>query len=167
MAPLFQKYAEDYGLDWQLVVAQAYQESRLDQKVRSHAGAVGVMQLLPTTAAHIGISDIDQLENNVHGGVKYMRYVMDNFLDDESLEPLERHYLALAGYNAGPNRIKRLRAETAKKGLDPNQWFDNVEVVVARRVGSEPVRYVGNIVKYYVAYQNLLEDDSTPAVAAR
>ncbi len=165
MSPLFRKYSERYGFDWRLVAAQAYQESALDQSRRSRAGAVGVMQLLPSTAAYVGVSDIDQLENNIHAGVKYLRYLVDRYFEDESLGLRDQHLLALAAYNAGPTRIKRLRGETARKGLDPNVWFDNVEVVVARNVGSETVRYVSNIIKYYVAYGLLIDDSptSTPA----
>ena len=151
-----------YNFDWRLVAAQAYQESALKQDLRSHAGAIGVMQLMPIAAKQVGISDIDVLENNIHAGVKYMRYIVDHYLDDDSLDPTEQHLLALAAYNAGPTRIKRLRALTERKGLDPNVWFDNVEIVVARNVGIEPVRYVSNIVKFYVAYGALIESSAMP-----
>ena len=157
----FQKYGDLYEFDWVLLAAQGYQESRLEQSTRSRAGAIGVMQLMPTAAKQVGIQKIDDLENNVHAGTKYMRHLVDHYFDDPSLSPEERHMLALAAYNAGPTRIKKLRQETAAKGLDPNVWFDNVEVVVARRVGSEPVRYVSNIVKYYYAYKLLLESRQT------
>jgi membrane-bound lytic murein transglycosylase MltF len=62
----------------------------------------------------------------------------------------------MAGYNAGPNRVNRLRREAARRGLDPNVWFNNVELVVAAKVGSEPVRYVSNIYRYYIAYKRAL-----------
>jgi membrane-bound lytic murein transglycosylase MltF len=152
---LFRKYGERYDIDSMLLAAQGYQESKLDQRTRSRAGAVGVMQLMPIAAKQVGITDIDDLENNIHAGAKYLRYLIDHYFHDESLTKHEKHLLALAAYNAGPTRIKRLRKETASKGLDPNRWFDNVEVVVARKVGSEPVRYVANIVKYYLAYKLL------------
>lgn len=150
---LFKKYGERYDIDWVLLAAQGYQESKLDQKTRSRAGAVGVMQLMPAAAKQVGITEIHDLENNIHAGAKYLRYLIDHYFDDESLTRHQKHLLALASYNAGPTRIKRLRQETASKGLDPDVWFDNVEVVVARKVGSEPVRYVSNIVKYYLAYR--------------
>jgi membrane-bound lytic murein transglycosylase MltF len=153
MEALFKEYGERYSIDWLLLAAQAYQGSRLDQSKRSRRGAVGVMQLMPAAAKQVGISGIDQLENNIHAGVKYMRHIMDHYLADEGLDPTQRSLLALAGYNAGPSRIKRLRHKAKKAGLDPNVWFDNVEVVTARAIGSEPVRYVGNIAKYYVAYK--------------
>ena len=157
MADLFRSYAERYDLDWLLIAAQAYQESRLDQSQRSRAGAIGVMQLLPSTAREIGIGDIDDLENNIHAGVKYLRHVMDTYLDDDAIDPVQRQLLALAAYNAGPSRIRQLRRKAEAAGLDPDVWFQNVEVLAARHVGAEPVRYVGNIVKYYVAYRLLAQ----------
>jgi len=153
MTGLFRKYGEQYSIDWLFIAAQGYQESRLDQKKRSRRGAVGVMQLMPAAAKQVGVTDIDKLENNIHAGVKYMRHIMDDYLADEALDPGQRAMLALAAYNAGPSRIKRLRRKAEKAGLDPNVWFDNVEVVTAREVGSETVRYVSNVAKYYVAYK--------------
>ncbi len=160
MAELFRKYGEQYDVDWRLVAAQAYQESGLDPSTRSRAGAVGVMQLLPNTARSVGFTDIDDPDSNIHAGVKYLRHIMDTYFADPELDPMQRHLLALAAYNAGPTRVSKLRREAEQKGLDPDIWFDNVEVVVARRVGSETVRYVSNIVKYYVAYRLALPDDS-------
>ena len=138
------------------MAAQAYQESGLDQGKVSGAGAVGVMQLLPSTAAshEVGIPNIDELEANIHAGIKYLHVLCeDRYFDEPGIDgPRTAHLFAFAGYNAGPNRIQRLRREAADRGLDPNVWFDNVEMVVAERVGSEPVKYVANIYKYYVAY---------------
>jgi membrane-bound lytic murein transglycosylase MltF len=157
MADLFRLYAERYDLDWLLIAAQAYQESRLDQSQRSRAGAVGVMQLLPSTAREIGIGGIDDVENNIHAGVKYLRHVMDTYLDDDAIDPVQRQLLALAAYNAGPSRIRQLRRKAGAAGLDPDVWFQNIEVLAARHIGAEPVRYVSNIMKYYVAYRLLAQ----------
>ncbi|MDP2470357.1 MAG: transporter substrate-binding domain-containing protein [Candidatus Palauibacterales bacterium] len=152
MQELFQHYAGQYDFDWLMVAAQAYQESRLDQSVRSHVGAIGVMQVLPSTADQVGIQGIEELEPNIHAGVKYLRYLQDQYFADLPLDARNRHLFAFAAYNAGPNRILRLRQTARRLGLDPNQWFGNVEVVAAKEVGSETVRYVSNIAKYYVAY---------------
>jgi membrane-bound lytic murein transglycosylase MltF len=154
-APVFQQYAETYDFDWLLLIAQAYQESGLDQSVKSKAGAIGIMQVLPSTAADpsVGIEDISTIENNVHAGTKYMRFMLDNYMNPDELDALNRGLFALASYNAGPNRIARLREKAAAQGYDPNRWFHNVEYVVAQEVGREPVRYVSNIFKYYIAYQ--------------
>lgn len=166
-ARLFQRYAERYDLDWLLVAAQAFQESRLDQDARSSAGAVGVMQLLPATAASppIGISDIEDLEANIHAGVKYLRFLIDRYFDEEDIDRLDRHLLAMAAYNAGPTRVARLRRATAQAGLDPDRWFRNVERVVARQVGAETVRYVSNIFKYYLAYRSIADQLEEKAAA--
>ena len=150
----FRKYAEAYDFDWLMVAAQAYQESRLDQSTVSAAGAVGVMQMLPSTAAAspIGIPDVEELEPNIHAGVKYLRHVVDTYFSDEGIDPLNRMLFGFAAYNAGPTRISRLRRKAAERGLDADRWFHNVELVVAEEVGRETVQYVSNIMKYYVAY---------------
>ena len=155
----FQEYAGQYDFDYLMVAAQGYQESGLDQSVVSRAGAVGVMQLLPTTASDksVGIPDISTAERNIQAGTKYLRYIADHYFDDPAIDELNRTLFAFASYNAGPNRIKRLRGVAAERGYDPNVWFRNVEVVVANEVGREPVKYVRNIFKYYTAY-GLLTD---------
>jgi len=155
----FKKYAAQYDFDWLLLIAQGYQESGLNQKIRSRVGAVGVMQVMPTTAKdkNVGIPDIHKVEPNIHAGVKYLRFLVNQYFDEPGIDKFNRHLFAFAAYNAGPNRISRLRTEAAAKGLDPNKWFNNVELVVAEDVGRETVQYVSNIFKYYVAYKLTLE----------
>jgi membrane-bound lytic murein transglycosylase MltF len=155
----FQKYATQYDFDWLLLVAQGYQESQLDQSTRSPVGAIGVMQVMPTTARDksVGIPDIHLIEPNIHAGVKYLRYLVNEYFDEPGIDFANRHLFAFASYNAGPNRIARLRKEAAAKGLDPNKWFNNVEVMVAEDVGRETVQYVSNIFKYYIAYKLTIE----------
>jgi membrane-bound lytic murein transglycosylase MltF len=154
-AALFQQYADQYDFDWLMLIAQAYQESRLDQDTRSSAGAVGVMQLLPSTAADksVSIEDITGLENNIHAGAKYMRWLRDHYFNDPDMSREEQTLFTFAAYNAGPGKVIRLRKEATEMGLDPNIWFDNVEVVAAKRIGRETVQYVSNIYKYWVAYK--------------
>jgi len=156
---LFRKYGDQFEFDSLMVAAQAYQESGLDQSVVSRAGAIGIMQMLPSTATDksVGIPDISTVENNIHAGTKYLRYIVDHYFDDPEIDEVNRTLFAFASYNAGPNRIRRLRANAAESGYDPNQWFRNVEVVVANEVGREPVRYVSNIFKYYTVYSLLVE----------
>ena len=155
----FQKYATRYDFDWLLLMAQGYQESQLDQKTRSPVGAIGVMQVMPATAKdkNVGIPDIQLVEPNIHAGVKYMRFLVNEYFDEPGIDRVNRHLFAFASYNAGPNRIARLRKQAAAQGLDPNKWFNNVEVVVAEDVGRETVQYVSNIFKYYVAYKLTLD----------
>jgi membrane-bound lytic murein transglycosylase MltF len=137
-----------------MLTALAYQESKLDQSVKSRAGAVGVMQIKPETAAdpNVGMPDIHRLEDNIHAGTKYLGFLRDRYFSDPRIPQLDRHLLTFAAYNAGPARVAKLRAEAAEMGLDPDRWFGNVEVVAARRIGAETVQYVANIAKYYVAY---------------
>jgi membrane-bound lytic murein transglycosylase MltF len=112
------------------------------------------------------VGDIRQLEPNIHAGVKYLRHVENTYFDEPSLDPVVKALFAFASYNAGPNRILSLRKEAARRGLDPDRWFRNVEYVAAEKVGQETVTYVSNIFKYYVAYQ-LVSDAQHARAAAR
>jgi len=156
---LFKKYAGQYGFEWLLVAAQGYQESGLDQSIRSPVGAIGVMQVMPATAKdpNVNIPNIHETAPNIHAGVKYLRFLVDQYFDEPGIDAVNRQLLAFASYNAGPNRIQRLRQVAADEGLDPNKWFGNVELVVAREVGRETVQYVSNIYKYFLAYRLIVE----------
>ncbi len=156
-APLFQRYAERYSLDWMMLFAQAYQESTMKQSARSSRGAMGVMQVLPSTAKAINVAGIGSLENNVHAGTKYMRHMMDTYFDDDSLDENNRVLFTLAAYNAGPTRIAQMRREASRYGLNGNLWFGNVEKIAASRVGPETVQYVKNVSSRYVAYRRAWE----------
>jgi membrane-bound lytic murein transglycosylase MltF len=149
---VFRKYGDRYGLDWMLMAAQGYQESRLDQNARSRVGAIGVMQVMPATGKELKVGDITQLDPNIHAGVKYIRFMIDQYYKGEPMDDLNKGLFAFASYNAGAGRIAGLRKEAAKRGLDPNVWFHNVERVAAEKIGRETVTYVSNIYKYYVAY---------------
>jgi membrane-bound lytic murein transglycosylase MltF len=155
LVDVFQKYGEDYDWDWLMLAAQAYQESGLDQDRRSAAGAVGIMQIRPATAAdpNVAVDNIETVDGNVHAGAKYMRFLADRYFADGDMDELSRWIFSLAAYNAGPARVAVLRREAAESGYDPNTWFDNVEIVAARRIGRETVTYVSNVFKYYVGYQ--------------
>jgi membrane-bound lytic murein transglycosylase MltF len=155
---LFRKYGERYDFDALMLTAQGYQESQLDNQRRSRAGAVGVMQVLPTTGKEMQVGDVHQLDPNIHAGTKYLRYMVDRYFQDAPMEPVDKMLFAFASYNAGPAKITRLRKEAKTSGLNPNVWFNNVERIAAKRIGRETVQYVSNIFKYYVAYR-LLEDE--------
>ena len=163
--PLFKTYAEQYGFDWVMIAAQSYQESRIDQSVVSKVGALGVMQIKPSTAADksVGIQDITTIEPNIHAGVRYLRYIVDTYLNDPAIDEKNRLLLAFAGYNAGPGRLNTLRKKTAEDGRDPNVWFGNVEYAAAQKVGRETVTYVANIAKYYYAYRLILASEGQAA----
>lgn len=158
MVEIFRKYGDRYDVDWLLMAAQGYQESRLNQSVRSHVGAIGVMQVMPGTGKALKVGDIKQLDPNIHAGVKYMRWMIDHYYGDEPMTQLDKALFSFAAYNAGPARIARLRQETAKRGFDPNVWFGNVENLAAEKIGAETVTYVSNIYKYFIAYRLILDE---------
>jgi len=163
---IFRKYGEKYKFDWLMLAALAYQESTIDQSKRSHAGAVGVMQILPSTAKdkNVGIPDISKIDSNIHAGTKYIRFMTDRYFNEPGMDDLNKGLFAFASYNAGPAKITRLRKEAAKAGLDPNVWFRNVEIIAAKRIGRETVQYVSNIFKYYTAYLHIVEQDEMKQV---
>jgi membrane-bound lytic murein transglycosylase MltF len=152
---LFKDYAGQYELDWLMLAALAFQESGLDHGKESPRGAVGIMQLLPSTARdpNVGIADIGELERNIHAGTKYLRFLYDRYFAGEPMEELDKMLFSFAAYNAGPARVRRLRDEARRMGLDPNRWFRHVEVAAAAAIGQETVQYVANVYKYYTAYR--------------
>jgi membrane-bound lytic murein transglycosylase MltF len=150
---LFKKYGAQYDIDYLLMAAQGYQESTLDHSVRSPVGAIGVMQVMPQTGKELKVGDISKIEPNIHAGVKYMRFMMDQYFKDEPMDRLNKGLMTFASYNAGPGRVRQLRREAEKRGLDPNVWFGNVERVASERIGRETVTYVSNIYKYYITYR--------------
>lgn len=156
-ADLFHHFGSQYDLDWLLLIAQGYQESRLDHSARSPAGAIGVMQLLPSTGAEMEVGDITELANNIHAGARYLRWMIDRYYADEPMDDDNRLLFALASYNAGPRRVREMRRAAEEEGLDPNLWFDNVEFIASRVIGRETVEYVSNVFKYHIAFRLISE----------
>ena len=159
---LFRRYGTQYGFDPLLLAAQGFQESRLDQQARSAVGAIGIMQIMPATGREMRVGDIRVVENNVHAGAKYMDKLMETYFQDAQFDEANRSLFAFAAYNAGPGNMARMRKEASLRGLDPNRWFNHVEVVTADLIGIETTTYVRNIYKYYVSYRLMAE-----AAAAR
>jgi membrane-bound lytic murein transglycosylase MltF len=149
----FKLYADFYDFDWTLIAALAYQESRFNHNKRSHKGAVGIMQIKPSTAKHkpINIHKVKQLENNIEAGVKYLAYLRDRYYSSPEYDSEDRINFTLAAYNAGPAKIRKMQNLAKKQGLDPYKWFYNVETIVRRKIGQETVNYVANIRKYQIA----------------
>ena len=162
MVHLFHAYGEKYGFPYLLLAAQAYQESGLNQRLRSKAGPVGVMQIKPSTAAadRIDITGIERTDHNIEAGAKYLRYMVTHYYAKEPMDQMTKGFFALASYNAGPDRIEKLRPLAAKEGYDPNRWFNNVEFVAASEIGAETPNYVGNVYKYYLADKMTTEQDA-------
>ena len=154
---LFEKYGQKYNFDPLMLAAQGYQESQLNQDAKSPVGAIGVMQVMPATGQELKVGDINVIEPNIHAGAKYMDQLMTKYFSDANFTENNRTLFAFASYNCGPGNISKMRKEAEKQGLDPNKWFNNVEIVTAQKIGMETTTYVRNIYKYYVAYKLLLE----------
>jgi len=153
----FQEYGGKFALDPLLLAAQGYQESGFDQKMRNRSGAVGVMQIKPSTAREkqIAINDVvSRAEDNIHAGAKYMRFLSDKYIPDPAIAARERALMTLAAYNAGPGNLAKFRDYAVKHGFRSDAWFGNVEYGAAAIVGQETVQYVGNIYKYYLVYSS-------------
>ena len=112
---------------------------------------------MPPTGRELNVGNIALVDPNIHAGVKYMRFMMDQYFRDEPMDAVNKMLMTFAAYNAGPGRIRQLRRETEKRGLNPNLWFNNVERLTSERIGRETVTYVSNIYKYYVTYR-LVQD---------
>ncbi len=163
VAGLFHKYGQKYNFDPLMLAAQGYQESTLDQNKKSRVGAIGVMQIMPATGHALKVGDISVTESNIHGGAKYMDQLMTQYFVDAKFDEQNRTLFAFASYNAGPGNISRMRKEAEKRGLDPDKWFNNVEIVTAEKIGIETTTYVRNIYKYYVSYRLTLDAQATAA----
>jgi membrane-bound lytic murein transglycosylase MltF len=163
---LFKKYGKQYGFDPVMLAAQGFQESMLNQDARSPVGAIGLMQVMPATGKELGVGDITQAEANVHAGTKYMNQLMTTTFPDAKFDDINRALFAFAAYNCGPGNMAKLRKTAQERGLDPNVWFNNVEIVTAEKIGLETTTYVRNIYKYYVSYK-LMMDAKDAAAAAK
>jgi membrane-bound lytic murein transglycosylase MltF len=166
---VIKKYADKYGFDWLLILAMAFQESGLNNDKISHAGAVGLLQVRPSTAAdkNIGITNVRNVDNNVHAGVKYLHFLRTKYFDSPSIRPRDQIRFALASYNAGPAAIRKARKEAENMGLDPTRWFRNVELAVLKIIGRETVQYVSNINKYYILYTTILQEEQASHAALK
>lgn len=169
---LVKKYAFEHNLDWRLVVAQMWQESNFDPKAESHVGAQGLLQVMPRTAQEMGFKPpLFEPEPAVQAGTKYLEWVRARFEDE--LPADEKLWFSLAAYNAGIGHVRDARALATQLNLDPNKWFDNVEVAMLKLSepqyfeqtrygyarGAEPVLYVRKIRDLYRAYADLASGD--------
>ena len=132
----FKKYGETYDIDYLLMMAQGYQEVHPRPECGSPGGAIGITELMPATGTAMRVGDITETEVNIHAGVKYIRFMIDQYLEDEPMDRLNKTLFAFASYNAGPNRIARYGGGS-QQGLDPNVWFNNVDNIAAKRIGRE------------------------------
>lgn len=143
--PLFRKYAGVAKCDWTLIAAQCYQESCFDPKAKSWAGACGLMQIMPSTADHLGLprAQIYEPEANIHAACRYMAELQGRFADVPNRQ--ERLHFALACYNGGYNHIRDAMALAKKYGRNPQRWAEVREFVLGLQ---SPQYYNDPVVKY-------------------
>jgi membrane-bound lytic murein transglycosylase MltF len=154
---LFEKYGRKYRFDPLMLAAQGYQESGLNQSAKSPSGAIGIMQIMPKTGSEMAVGDIRIKEPNIHAGAKYMDHLMAQYFSDGDFSEVDRTLFAFASYNCGPGNVLKMRKLAGQRGLDPNKWFNHVEVVTAEKIGMETTTYVRNIYKYYTAYKLMMD----------
>ena len=142
------------------MMAQGFQESRLDQNAKSQVGAVGVMQVMPATGKDMKVGDIRQIDPNIHAGVKYIRFMIDQYFKDEPMDDLNKGLFAFASYNAGPARIRAAaEAKPASAGSTRTSGSTTSSAIVAENASAaRRCTYVSNIYKYYVAYRLTVEE---------
>jgi membrane-bound lytic murein transglycosylase MltF len=164
---LFEKYGQQYDFDPLMLAALGFQESQLNQNAKSRVGAIGIMQLMPATGKQLNVGDIRIAESNIHAGAKYLDQLMTRYFKDAHFSAGNRSLFAFASYNAGPENIAKMREEAAKRGLNPDVWFNNVEIVVGEELGIETTTYVRNIYKYYASYRLLKDAEARRSLAAQ
>jgi len=161
---LVKPLAEKYGMDWRLLIAQMYQESKFDPNAKSFAGALGLMQVMPRTARELGYDNLHIPSNGIKAGITYMHWLEARFPGDLDLQ--ERILFTLAAYNAGAGHVRDARRLAKQQGLDPDRWFEHVEKAMLMLSkpeyykkarfgyvrGSEPVHYVKSIRDRYLGY---------------
>ncbi|WP_317987888.1 MltF family protein [Hyalangium gracile] len=165
---IFQSYSSRYGMDWRLMAAQAYQESRFNPKLKSWVGAIGLFQVMPATGRQLGFRKLEDPDEGTHAGVMYMQQLVNRF--EPGIPFKHRLRFALASYNAGYGHVQDARRIAREKGWNPDKWFGHVEKAMLllerpqyyRRArygycrGSEPVKYVSEIQNRYVSYVDLI-----------
>lgn len=121
LSAIFKQYAGQYDFDYLMIMAQGHQESLLDQNKRNPSGSIGIMQVIPknAAAAPINVPDVTTAQNNTQAGIKMLRNIEDQYFNDPKLDPVNKLMMVFASYNAGPNRIARLRQQASQEGLIP------------------------------------------------
>lgn len=152
LRPVLQKHAQQQGMDWLNLAALAFKESTLNPNAKGTGGATGLLQITPSAAQRVGVNNIQNVEGNVQAGAKYLAMIRRKFFASPQLNERERMAFVLAAYNMGPERVQGMRAEARRRGLNPNQWFFQVERIAMEQVGMGAVSYVNSVNKYYLAF---------------
>ena len=169
---LLKEAASGLGWDWRLLASQVYQESRFDPNATAWTGARGLMQLMPATAAEVGVSDPSLPGESLEGGVRYLEQLGRAF--ERIPDSLQRIKFTLAAYNCGLGHVQDARRLAELRGLDPNTWDQHVDRMVLALSypknynedvvqygylrGVEPYRYVRQVFERYAHYQSLIPE---------
>lgn len=165
LRPVLQKHAGEQGMDWLNLAALAFKESALDPSARNSGGPTGLMQITPSAAQRVGVNNIETLDSNVQASARYLTMIRRKFFASPKLNERERMAFVLAAYNMGPERVQGMRTEAKRRGLNPNQWFFQVERIAMEQVGMSAVGYVNSVNKYYLAFDR--ERESLEPVATK
>jgi soluble lytic murein transglycosylase-like protein len=164
---LIWKYADAAGIDWRLVSAIIYEESRFQPHVVSTAGAYGLMQVRPIAALDVGETDFHDPESNIRTGVRYLQRLEEMFAEARGRDRLA---LVLAAYNMGPSHVRDAQSLARHFHLDPNLWYDSMASLllllerpqIYERLpngyaqGSETVAYVERVLRRFDAHRRSL-----------
>lgn len=176
---LIARNAATINWDWRLLASQMYQESLFDPRARSWAGAAGLLQLMPATAREMGVSDPYDPEQNVAGGVRYLQWLEEQWLNDVP-DPDQRLRFVLASYNTGRGHVQDAQRLATKNGHDPQNWehvshwllqkskrsvFTDPVVRYGYSRGLEPVTYVQKILDRFRHYQQFVSEQPGGAPA--
>ncbi|MBA1195982.1 transglycosylase SLT domain-containing protein [Pseudomonas plecoglossicida] len=162
---VLQKHGEAQQIDWLNLAALAFKESTLNPAARGVGGAHGLMQITPSAAQRVGVSNTANVDGNVQASARYLALIRRKFFASPQLNERERMAFVLAAYNLGPERVQAMRAEARRRGLNGNQWFFQTERIAMEQVGMGPVNFVNSVNKYFLAFNR--ERASLERVARR
>ncbi|MFJ4066038.1 transglycosylase SLT domain-containing protein [Pseudomonas sp. NPDC089996] len=152
LRPVLQKHGQAQQIDWLNLAALAFKESTLNPAARGSGGAHGLMQITPSAAQRVGVSDTGSVDGNVQASARYLALIRRKFFASPQINERERMAFVLAAYNLGPERVQAMRAEARKRGLNGNQWFFQTERIAMEQVGMGPVNFVNSVNKYFLAF---------------
>ncbi|MFG0633260.1 transglycosylase SLT domain-containing protein [Pseudomonas sp. xss_2] len=149
---VMQKHGQAQQIDWLNLAALAFKESTLNPAARGMGGAHGLMQITPSAAQRVGVSNTTTVDGNVQASARYLALIRRKFFASPKLNERERMAFILAAYNLGPERVQAMRAEARRRGLNGNQWFFQTERIAMEQVGMGPVNFVNSVNKYFLAF---------------
>lgn len=178
---LFKEQAADHGLDWRLLAALSWSESRFRIQTRSPRGARGLMQIVPRTANRFGVESHLDPEQNIKAGAELLAHLKESFKDIAADEE-DQDKFALAAYNAGKARILDCIRYASSIGIDTSRWdslstvfpkmsTDSVELVdevkLGRFKGTETTAYVDAVMRVYSRFKGICPKAGDPPLGNR